>query len=157
MRPDSRGFTLMEVLVALVIMGIGLTAVLVAYSGSMRLMQESQVNHAATVLARSKLDEYLTDPTMEVVDRDAEERYNGILYGYRMTVEQVDLLDAGLAKRVELPLVLDRILVQVFWGEGEGAREYRLVAYRTHPQKTKPQQGAENAPTPTKPPTNIFP
>ncbi|MFC4161821.1 type IV pilus modification PilV family protein [Chitinimonas lacunae] len=149
MRRSAQGFTLMEVLVALVIMGIGLTAILVAYSGSMRLMQESQVNHAAAVLARSKLDEYLTDPTMEVVDRENEERYNGILYGYRMTIEEVDLIDAALAKRVELPLVLDRVLVQVFWGEGEQAREYRLVAYRTRPQKnTPPGTGNPQQPSP---------
>lgn len=135
------GFTLIEVLVALVILGIGISAVLIAYSGSMRLMRESSAYQSAVLLARSKLDETWVDPGIDISDStedSQEERYNGVLYAYRITVRPVPILEEALAEKITLPVELQEILVEVFWGEENEQRTYRLSAFRMQDRKAKP-------------------
>lgn len=49
--PGSRGFTLLEVLVAVAILGVALTALLALHAGNVRLTAESQDITIATMLA----------------------------------------------------------------------------------------------------------
>lgn len=137
---QQHGFTLIEVLVAIVILGIGISSVLIAYSGSMKSMREASAYQSAILLAHSKLDETWVDPRLDIKDADdsQEERYNGILYGYKITVRPVPLLEKTLVDKVKMPVELNEIFVQVFWGDEPQRREYRLTAYKLLEVKTPP-------------------
>ncbi|MGQ9729677.1 MAG: type IV pilus modification PilV family protein [Candidatus Zipacnadales bacterium] len=55
------GFTLLEAIVSLAIMGLGLVAVLEAYTASMRLSLQDEYLTTATFLASSKMEEVLKE------------------------------------------------------------------------------------------------
>ena len=57
---DSEGFTLLEVLVALAIVGIAVTMVLQLFSGSLRAVSASEDYVKATLKAEAKMREILT-------------------------------------------------------------------------------------------------
>lgn len=67
MRPDSRGFTLLEVLVALAILASVLTSVVVIFNRHLALVVRDREETAALLLARAKLDQpdFLTSSTSE--------------------------------------------------------------------------------------------
>jgi general secretion pathway protein I len=55
MRKENRGFTLLEVMVAIALIAIALTAVLGSQSQSVSLAGEARFNTTATLLAQSKI------------------------------------------------------------------------------------------------------
>ena len=55
MRPRRRGFTLLEVMVAMAILGLGLTAIFSAEAGAIRMATRSGKMGMATLLARCKM------------------------------------------------------------------------------------------------------
>lgn len=57
MKADSRGFSLMEVIVAIAILGIGIVGVLQLFSGSLRTVKKAEEHSIALNHARSLLDE----------------------------------------------------------------------------------------------------
>jgi type II secretion system protein I len=161
--PDNQihphaGFTLVEVLVALVIMGIGIASILVAYSGSLRLMHSAREHTTAALLARSKLEATLASGNADIVGDDGDERYNGMLYGYRITTTPVSLTTKAVAQRVgDLPK-LEEIRVEVFWGDEGKQQRYVIAAYRHEPKRppkpdgdkpVSPQQAAPTQPGPS--------
>jgi type II secretion system protein I len=136
--PKQSGFTLIEVLVALVILGIGIGSILAAYSGSLRLMQRARDHSVAGLLARSKLDETLATENGEVADDGREERYNGTLFGYRITTTPVDLISEELAEKLPGAPRLEEVRVEVFWGEEDRQQRYVMSSFRTaRPQAPK--------------------
>lgn len=158
-RPShSRGFTLIEVLVALVILGIGIASVLTAYSGSLRLMHSGRDHAVAALLARSKLDETLASNNANIDQGDAEERYNGTLFGYRITTTPVTLVDKGLSEKLPSAPTLEEIRVEVFWGEKDKQQQYTLVSYRKPQSKAKPtgNSAPDKSATPATTPSNPF-
>lgn len=65
---SQAGFTLLEVLVTLVVLGVGVTLTLSLISGSLRNIRRSQVStrsiqHAETVLEMALLDDAIRNPT----------------------------------------------------------------------------------------------
>ncbi|WP_374355810.1 prepilin-type N-terminal cleavage/methylation domain-containing protein [Chitinimonas sp.] len=139
-RPQQAGFTLIEVLVALVILGIGIASILSAYSGSLRLMQRARDHASAGLLARSKLDETLATENAEISDDGREERYNGTLFGYRITTTPVDLVSKSLAEKLPGAPRLEEVKVEVFWGEEGQQQRYVMSSYRnalSKPDKPK--------------------
>lgn len=69
----SRGFTLLEVLIAVSIMGIGIVGALELFSGSLRLAGESGKQSQAVVLARALVDEELWRDVLEENQRAGTE------------------------------------------------------------------------------------
>ncbi|MEJ7607864.1 MAG: type II secretion system protein [Bryobacteraceae bacterium] len=120
----ERGFTLLEVLVATVIMAIAVGGVLSALSTSLRNAGRLTDHDRAAMHARRKMDELLTEKRLP---------RNTILAG---SLEA----NSGWKARVvlfELPpdpgpgqLVLDRIEVQVWWMTGGAVRVFGLEAFR---------------------------
>jgi type II secretion system protein I len=147
----NAGFTLIEVLVALVIMGIGVASILVAYSGSLRLMQSARDHTVAAMLARSKLEETLASGNADITGDNADERYNGTLFGYRITTTPIALTTKAVAEKLgDLPK-LEEIRVEVFWGSEDRRQRYVIAAYRHElkkPSDTKALTATPKAPLP---------
>ena len=72
---SQRGFTLLEVLVAMALIGFGLAVAFTAVSGTARLDEKMSGHFAAMALARSKLDETLASPKFAVANDLGEDRF----------------------------------------------------------------------------------
>ena len=70
---NQRGFTLLEVMIATAIMSVGIVGALELFSGSLRLAGDADRQSAATVLARSLVDEELWRDVLEVNQRSGTE------------------------------------------------------------------------------------
>jgi general secretion pathway protein J len=60
---NSRGFTLIEIMIAIVILGMVLSTVYVAYSGTMKIVQEMEYESNIYKMARTTLDRLIRDLT----------------------------------------------------------------------------------------------
>jgi general secretion pathway protein I len=126
----ERGFTLLEVLVATLIMGIAIAGILGALSAASRTAASLTQYDRATLLARQKMDELLVDQHLP---------RKSMLQG-AWSPDQAGGVDAGWRARVT-PFefspntgpgqwVLDRIELEIWWMEGATRRGFTLEGYR---------------------------
>lgn len=147
-RRSVAGFTLLETMVALILIGVGYTLALGAMSGSLRLTASSAERENAARLARMRLDEYTTIADALLVEEDKEEQYGGMTYSYKIEVRPVPLLAKRWEERVKSPLKLEEIGITVYWGKA-GEQRYTLTTYKSSP--TTPAPDAAAAPADKKP------
>lgn len=147
-RPRQRGFTLLEVLVAMTLVGVGLALAFTTISGSARTEDRLAVHTAALQLARAKLDEALAQPDFQLAADPGEEHYAGQEFGYRLRQTPVQLLSE--AQRARLPKFqqqLEHIEIEVFWGPKDSQQSYRLSTLRA----IAPPAAPGGAPAPGQP------
>jgi len=113
----KKGFTLLEVMIALAILALVGVAFLRAQAGSVRLVDESSQISLATLVAREKMAELESVGFPEVGKTSGT---GGEVYP-RFRWEQV-------VTSTELP-VLRRALVRILWMDGTRERNLELVAY----------------------------
>ena len=124
------GFTLLEVMVALSIIAIALTAVFGSQSQSVDLAGEAKFNITAPLLAQSKMAEL---EVMEADDLTGDSGDFGEDFpGYAWSCE-VD--DVSFDKPENASLHLKRIDLVVSWGESEHY-QYGLTLYRFVPEES---------------------
>ena len=125
----KQGFTLIEVVVAMAILGVGLVVIIELFSGGLRLGRTSEEYTRAVEFARLKMEE------MSVAETIVEGLTEGELEGdYRWQVEvrKVDLLPA-IDKSTDFkpPVEHYQILINVLWNSGSRARSAVLESYKT--------------------------
>ena len=124
------GFTLLEVMVAMAIIAIALTAVLGSQSQSVSLASEAKFNTTAPLLAQSKIAE------IEVAEQDDLAGGSGDFgedfpgYTWELSVE-----DIAFEEPENVSDLLKRIDLKVSWGE-EKLYQYRLRLYRFFPKSS---------------------
>ncbi len=144
--PRQLGFTLLEVLVAMALIGIGFSAAFVAISGTRRLSEKSLAHESARILARAKLDEVLSSPTNALADDGKEDRYAGQVYAFQVKVRPVSLPVPPGIDNDTLPFVLEDVAIDVYWGPAGDQQTYRLSTMRL----TKKQDPAKTPATPAR-------
>ncbi|GAB1385605.1 hypothetical protein MASR1M59_07530 [Melaminivora sp.] len=152
--PRQQGFTLLEVLVAMTLLGLGLALAFTAASSSARSEEKLASHRAAMQLARSKLDEALAQPDLQIAADPGEEHYAGQDFGYRLRLTPQTLLtEARQARLPQFQQQLELIEIEVFWGPKEAQQSYRLATLRSvaPPQRPAPPAGAAPAGTPPTP------
>lgn len=111
---SNKGFTLLEVMIALAILSLSLIALLSLRNSSIRLVEHSDRITTATLLAKAKME----DLPRPVQVGESEGEFEGETYkGYKW-------------KRVVSPtpfVFIKEVVVVVKWDEGRG--DVRLVAY----------------------------
>ena len=127
---DQRGFTLLEVIVASVIVAIAISGVLSALSSSMRNAARLTDYDRSAMLARRKMDELLVErklPKFVLLEgRWDPALTNNRESGWRARIQPWEMLpNAGVNA-----LVLDRIELEVWWLEGERRRTLNLEGFR---------------------------
>ena len=113
----NRGFTLLEVMIALAIIALVGVAFLRAQGGSVRLVDESSQISLATLLAREKMAEMEGMGFPEVGKKSGD---GGEVYP-KFRWEQV-------VSSTELPAIR-KALVRILWKDGTRERTLELVAY----------------------------
>lgn len=125
-RPTQRGFTLLEVLVAFTVAALLLSVILRAFSsGLIGLARTEQLVMAAWV-AESRLAELALEVEIQPGRLEGEDES-----GYRWVVEVVPLDWEYSSPLLEVGLQLQRVRVEVFWGEGLRQRSFILQTMKT--------------------------
>ncbi|NNG08137.1 MAG: type II secretion system minor pseudopilin GspI [Desulfobacteraceae bacterium] len=128
MRKENRGFTLLEVMVAIALIAIALTAVLGSQSQSVSLAGEARFNTTAALLAQSKMAEIeLEDPEDLSTDSgDFGEDFPGYTW-------QLSVSDVMFDRPENVSDHLKQIDLTISWGE-DAQFQYALRVYRFSPK-----------------------
>jgi general secretion pathway protein I len=119
-RRGERGFTLLEVIVAMALFAAGIVAVSRLFTGSLRLSGGARDASAAAIYARQRMEEAMLAPDpAEGAERGAFGE------GYRW-----ELTTSFVPKEEETPYDEIRYRVTVTWDDGEEERSTELTAGR---------------------------
>lgn len=151
-RRRQGGFTLLEVMVAMMLIGIGFTMALSAMSGSLKLTRLASEHENAMLLAKARLDEVAQNPGYKFAEEPSEEVYGGTEFSYKIEFRPVPLLDQRMAERVKLPFRLEELTIYIYWGP-DGKNSYSLTTYKMTPNDPAKDAGAK----PGAPPGNAPP
>lgn len=125
----QRGFTLLEVMVALVLVGVGFTLSLSAMSGSLKLARKATEHENAMFLAKARLDEIVQYPDYTFADQPEVQVYGNTEYSYKIEFRPVPGFDERSNDKVKLPFKLEEISINVYWGK-DGEQSYTLTTYK---------------------------
>ena len=117
MSRGAKGFTLLEIMVALAVLALALLALLTLRNRDVAMRAEARHLVTATALAQAKLEEVsrVQGARDQAQSGDAGEHYPG--YTWRWSLEPVPL--TGWLE----------LLVQVAWHEGNNPEQVELVTY----------------------------
>jgi general secretion pathway protein I len=122
-RTHDQGFTLLEVLVALVVLATTVVAVLQLFGGGLRLARAAGDHADAALLASTKLADLEPGPLTEGVTEGIDGPYR---WTRRVTLESALLpLEPNTPDAIRIRLA--RVNVEVRWGQ---SRRFELVTLR---------------------------
>jgi general secretion pathway protein I len=121
------GFTLIEVVVAMAILGIGLVVIIELFGGGLRLGRVSEEYTKATGYARMKMEEINLASSLEEGIQEGE--IDG-QFRWQVEVKRVDLLPPGQETSYRPPVDLYWVRVGVLWKSGAKERAAALESYR---------------------------
>ncbi len=130
------GFTLLEVLLAVAILGLAVTVIMQQFSAGLRIARVSHTYTTATIYATQKLEELQVEGEIEEKE-DSGSFEDG--YSWRVRIEPYeDYLeeeddDEGLFEH--LPLEMYRLESVVWWDEGKKEKSITLTTLKTVKKK----------------------
>ena len=131
----NKGFTLLEVMVAMAILSIGLVSIMGLFSSGLRSASLSQSYTLATMLARQKMEEIASQQEIraETLGGDFEGDYSS--YNWEVEInpyefrEEEDLEEE--AKYNNFIIRMFKIITKISWEEGNKKRSVSLVTLKT--------------------------
>jgi len=136
-RPDTRverGFTLIEVMVAFAILGVGLTVIIELFSGGLRLGRASVEYTKAVNYARMKMEEIAVKPSVE--EGTGEGESDDKAFRWQVGVKKIDLLSIDKSIDYKPPIELFQVKVDVFWKSGSKEKSTTVESLKA----VKPQE-----------------
>src|SRR5512143_4149682 len=122
------GFTLMEVLVAMAILGIGLAILLELFSGGLRSARVSEEYTRALWYGKAKMEEILT--AKDLSEGVTEDTFDS-QFSWKSEVTKANpRLGQDENPNIKLPVDLYKIVVKVIWRSGLGERSLELESLR---------------------------
>ena len=119
---------MIEIVVAMAILGVGLIAIIELFSGGLRLGRASEDYTKAVGLARMKMEEFALKDRLEegneVGDFDRDFRW-------QVGVKKVDILPAEKFPEFRPPVELYQIKVNILWRSGSREKSAGIETYRT--------------------------
>jgi general secretion pathway protein I len=135
MTPEDRGFTLLEVLVAFIIMSIILAPMLEGGSASVRNVEIASRTELAVSLARSHLSAFDAQPATEEDLQGDEGSYHWRLQVAPLSVMPVQVVGRSIPDST----VLYRVTATVSWTSDQRQSSVRLETMRLTPISPAPQ------------------
>ena len=127
---NQRGFTLLEALVATMIMGIAVAGILDALAASSRNVARLTQSDRAVVLARSKMDELLVNDALPrqvfMEGQFPASQAGAMTSGWRARVTAIE----AAPEANDLNFVIDRVELEIWWMDGATRRSFSLEGYR---------------------------
>ncbi len=123
-----KGFTLIEVVVGLAILGVGLMVIIELFAGGLRLGRVSGEYTKAVNYSRMKLEELALKPPAE---EGVEEGEFNETYRWKIETKRIDLLPFERDTDFKPPVELFHVKVDVIWKSGLKERSVGLESYRT--------------------------
>jgi general secretion pathway protein I len=129
----SAGFTLLEVLVAMAILGIGLCVILELFSGGLRSAKVSEEYVKATWHGKGKMEEVLSakDLTEGVTEGSFDSQFSWTLEVKKANPSMSTAEPAG-EEGESLPVDLYQVVLKVTWPSGARQRTLELESLRTY-------------------------
>jgi len=126
-RNKRNGFTLIEVVVAVAILGIALTIIIQLFAGGLRLARASKEYTEAINYANAKMEEINSQQTLEegITEGEFDETFH-----WRVTTNKVNLLPVDKPWEVKTPIQLFQVKVDVLWKPGSKERSASVETYR---------------------------
>ncbi len=135
-RRRTSGFTLLEVLVALVILSISVGVIMNVFSGGIRAVRTTRDYNRAVFLAQGKMEELLLKKfTEETTDSGTFEEFPGFAWEMAVTEFQLPMTEEEqLAAEAESELAPQlktyQITLHVTWAVGSRTRSFTLDTLR---------------------------
>jgi len=130
LKADRRGFTLIEIVVALGLLGIGLTVILELFAGGLRSARVSEDYTKATWHGQAKMEEMLM--TRELSEGVTEGTFDSQFSWKSEVKKATPSLGQDEKAEASLPIDLYQIMVTVTWPSGPGSRSLELESLRTY-------------------------
>jgi type IV pilus assembly protein PilV len=138
---QARGFSLVEVLVALIVMSVGMLGIASLYVQSMQAGRTSLFRHNAVTLAGDVADRIRANPTAGAVYAGAGANFNCIAQNVNCSAPQMAAQDilvwqaqaANSLPAGQVQIVFDNVAapptyqISIVWQEPEGAQNYTLT------------------------------
>jgi prepilin-type N-terminal cleavage/methylation domain-containing protein len=127
---NQRGFTLLEVMVAALVMGIAVAGVLSGLAGAARNASKLTDYDRATLVAKQKMDELLVDHE-SARNQDLQGVFDPVVsgntkMGWRARITPFEALPG----RGPGAWGVDRIELEIWWMQGEVRRSFSLEGFR---------------------------
>jgi general secretion pathway protein I len=132
----NKGFTLIEVLVAVAILGVGLTVLIELFSGGLRLGRASEEYTKAVNYARIKMEEIAVKPTIK---EGSEEGEFNETFRWQVEVKKVEILPIENKPDFKPPAQFFQVQINIIWKSGSKEKSTRIESYRT----IKPEENEE--------------
>jgi general secretion pathway protein I len=113
----DKGFTLLEVMVALAILSAALVVIFSQQARSIALGNEARITTKASLLAQEQMAGLITEQRLRSGDEEGEVKDSIPLFKWKQMVEESNI--EGMKK----------LTIIVLWKEGERERDVRFVTY----------------------------
>jgi len=136
-KTENKGFTLLEIVVAMAILSISIVTILQLFSGALGSIKVSDDYLRATILAQNKLNELESQYATFVDDKGVFEEDNR--YHWDLSVENYDLVNLHPQfenleidnKASEFPIIVNKISLKVHWKTERRNRVMEIVTLKT--------------------------
>jgi general secretion pathway protein I len=123
----DKGFTLIEVVVALAILGIGLTVIIELFSGGLRLARTSEEYTKGVNYGRAKMEEVMSQQGMK--EGDEEGKFDET-FRWQVGVKKLDILPGEKSTEFKPPVELFQVKVNILWKSGSKERSTSIESYK---------------------------
>lgn len=125
----SKGFTLIEVVVALAILGVGLAVIIELFSGGLRLGRTSEEYTKAANYARMKMEEIASQKNIE--EGMGEGEFDDA-FRWQVDVKKMDILPIEKNSDFKPPVELFQVKVNILWKSGPKERSTTIESYKVN-------------------------